>query len=421
MLRTLGFVRVRTVTLRPAMTIDQNPKVSTSSTFESMSDNFVRTLSNAWPVKQQYWQPFGSRPKSWKPDLFLVLGTLFITVLLLQQSWLTSLDVWIRKTAYYNKLEPVRELAFNLTYLGSGKLVAPIVLVLALWCALRYRSIRPLLLFGSGFLFLGVILIIKHLFGRPWSQRPFFLENVSQEGPILFSHVDESAGYIGFATAFPSGHAVNSIVLFGLIVMLLGSIMSTRGKWVVLVAPPIAVALSQIYLGLHWFSDVPAGLMLGLLFMRAAQRIPWTRLRLGPLESFEPASPRTILGITVLISGLLLASTFPLKLGIMCSLGLAAIGILWVIRRYQRYKRALQAESETTVNPPVSSVRVPTQNERDSERSVNTNRHDDSRNRHSHVVVKRDSRRDRSGPKQGRSSDSGRVRQGSDSTSVGSG
>lgn len=265
-------------------------------------------------------------------------------------SWLTELDVGIRKTAYDNSSELVREVAFNLTHLGSGKLVAPIVLALTLWCAVRYRSIRPLMLFGTGFLFLGGILVVKHLFGRPWSQRPFFLEHISEEGPVLFSFIDESAGYIGFATAFPAGHAVNTIVLYGLIVMLLGSVMPTRMKWVVLLVPPISVALSQIYLGLHWFSDVPAGLMLGILFMRMMQRIPWTKVRLGPLESFEPASPNTILGITALIAGLLLASTFPLALGIVCSMVLAAIGAIWVATRYQRYKQAQQAEQASTAD-----------------------------------------------------------------------
>lgn len=329
------------------MTTDHEPNVGTTPKLEQVSGLVVRGLSRAWPVKQPTWEPFYSRPKSWTPDLLLIAGTLFITALLMQQSWLVSLDVWIRKTAYYNKEESVREAAFNLTSLGSGNLVAPIVLVLVLWCSLRYRSIRPLLLFGSGFFFLGLILVVKHLFGRPWSQRPFFFEHFTQDGPILFSFIDESIGYIGFANAYPSGHAVNTIVLYGLIVMLLGSIMPTRFRWAVLVVPPIVVGLSQIYLGLHWFSDTLAGLMLGMLFMRMAQRIPWTTIRLGPLECFEPATPKTLFGITALIGSLLLASRLPFALGIVCSIGISAMGIMWVVTRYKQHKLAQQAEKES--------------------------------------------------------------------------
>ncbi len=66
--------------------------------------------------------------------------------------------------------------------------------------------------------------------------------------------------------SFPSGHVVGTVALFGMLAVVVGM---HRGeaikKWLACSALVIvaAVALSRLYLGVHWFTDVLAGVLLG--------------------------------------------------------------------------------------------------------------------------------------------------------------
>ncbi|MFD5429164.1 phosphatase PAP2 family protein [Streptomyces sp. NPDC127084] len=68
--------------------------------------------------------------------------------------------------------------------------------------------------------------------------------------------------------AFPSGHAMTATVVCGLLLWLLGrESVGTRVWWAaVLVAAfsVLGVGFTRLYLGVHWFSDVVAGWLLGV-------------------------------------------------------------------------------------------------------------------------------------------------------------
>ncbi|MGH8792799.1 MAG: phosphatase PAP2 family protein [Stackebrandtia sp.] len=275
------------------------------------------------------WEPFGKTPTSWWPDALLALGVAVNTLVLMWSSPAVDLDVWVRKLAYYLKIEWVREVALAVTYLGSGRVGAPIVLALALWLALRHKSIRPLLLYIFCFLPLPVILATKHLTGRPSPRHPFQLIEAFPDGPVLFTHLDEAAGYMGKAMAYPSGHAANAVVWYGLAVILVGSLMGPRTRMLTLILPPALVTITQTYVGWHWLLDLPAGFMLGMLVIRAAKRVPWARMPLGPLECFEPASPKTILGFILLIVGLLLCQVLPGGYAFLFGIIIILCGLTW--------------------------------------------------------------------------------------------
>lgn len=74
--------------------------------------------------------------------------------------------------------------------------------------------------------------------------------------------------------SFPSGHSANSSLFFTLAAFLLAQQCPHSYRWMlyaIAALPVLLVGVSRIYLGVHWFSDVVAGWLLGLAVCAAAQ------------------------------------------------------------------------------------------------------------------------------------------------------
>ncbi|MGG8406937.1 phosphatase PAP2 family protein [Streptomyces sp. 12297] len=85
--------------------------------------------------------------------------------------------------------------------------------------------------------------------------------------------------------AFPSGHAMTAAVVCGLLLWVVGR--PGRTGWAVAAVSVLGVGWTRLYLGVHWFSDVLGGWLLGVAL--AAGTIAWcTRTRPEP-----PHSPGT--------------------------------------------------------------------------------------------------------------------------------
>ena len=309
----------------------------------------ITPLRRYIPVGWFDWEPYGKRPKSWWPDLLMFLGFLGLAFFVSYPSWLVRLDWEVRVWAVdANDVEWLRDLAKAGAEFGQARTVATVTLLIAIWCALRSRSIRPLLMYVISFITLASILGMKHLLGRPLSQHPYALREVSPEGPLLFTYHSEGGGSIPDATAFPSGHAVNSILLFGLIVMLVGGVLPAWARWALLIAPPVIVFSSQVFLGQHWLSDEPAGFLLGLIIIRSAKRVPWHTIPLGPLSVFDPATRRTVLISVLLILGVMLTPTLHLIPALISAAMLPTLGLiwLWLSIKAKRHREALEADAE---------------------------------------------------------------------------
>lgn len=128
----------------------------------------------------------------------------------------------------------------EMTALGYLYGVVPVDLLLLLVLAFRRRRHEGLFagvaIIGSALLNLGA----KHLFART---RPTLWESIAPE-----------ASY-----SFPSGHAMGSMTLAAVVVLLAWR---TRWRWPVLVLAALftlLVGLSRIYLGVHYPSDILAG------------------------------------------------------------------------------------------------------------------------------------------------------------------
>ncbi|WP_097460896.1 bifunctional DedA family/phosphatase PAP2 family protein [Mangrovitalea sediminis] len=79
--------------------------------------------------------------------------------------------------------------------------------------------------------------------------------------PALVLHPPASPSY-------PSGHATGATVLFGLLGAFIAAELPVRKRWkayTLASVPVLLISLSRLYLGVHWFTDVVGGVLLGLV------------------------------------------------------------------------------------------------------------------------------------------------------------
>jgi undecaprenyl-diphosphatase len=134
------------------------------------------------------------------------------------------------------------------TALGSIEAIALVSLV----GAVVFGAWRRWLLFGTWVIAAGgsvvLILLLKALFARP---RPYF------EQPLLLETY----------YSFPSGHAMEAVVLYGMLAYFAVLALRTwRARAAVVLGTNLLVLLvgfSRMYLGVHYFSDVVAGFAAG--------------------------------------------------------------------------------------------------------------------------------------------------------------
>ena len=134
------------------------------------------------------------------------------------------------------------------TALGSIEAIALVSLV----GAVVFGAWRRWLLFGTWVIAAGgsvvLILLLKALFARP---RPYF------EQPLLLETY----------YSFPSGHAMEAVVLYGMLAYFAVLALRTwRARAAVVLGTNLLVLLvgfSRMYLGVHYFSDVMAGFAAG--------------------------------------------------------------------------------------------------------------------------------------------------------------
>jgi len=102
------------------------------------------------------------------------------------------------------------------------------------------------------------------LFGSIWS--PLLKRRFRRGRPDLWTPLATEESH-----SFPSGHATMATIFFGAAGVVLcreaippAARIAIAGAAAILLA---AVALSRVYLGAHWLSDVLAGIFLGVLWL----------------------------------------------------------------------------------------------------------------------------------------------------------
>jgi len=85
----------------------------------------------------------------------------------------------------------------------------------------------------------------------------------------LTLQVDRPQGFQG-GFSFPSAHTSMSLAVYGFLALMVARELPLRGRWLPYTFAGLlvmSIAMSRLYLGVHWFSDVLAGLTLGIFWV----------------------------------------------------------------------------------------------------------------------------------------------------------
>ncbi len=148
-----------------------------------------------------------------------------------------------------HRIDWIERSLLEITALGTGAVVMVVVVVAALFLALTDHRISALLLLvaTAGGLVLNDVL--KLTFHRP--------------RPHVFTWATHAS-----STSFPSGHAMSAIIVYATIAYLAARLEKHRWeRWLTFFVAALIIGLvciSRLYLGVHFPSDVLAGLLIGL-------------------------------------------------------------------------------------------------------------------------------------------------------------
>jgi membrane-associated phospholipid phosphatase len=218
--------------------------------------------------------------------LSLALVTIFVTAvgvaavldMVHQSRGLAELDDGVARWGHDHADERAVSALRVVTQLGGSVLVGCVMAVVAVYAYRRHRQLQVVLFLATvGF---GVALLNNAL-----------KLAVDRERPA----VDQLVGFSG--SAFPSGHSAAAAAGWAAVALVLGGGRSRRTRALLAggaAAIAFAVAASRALLGVHWLTDVVAGLLVGWgWFVLVAVAFGGRHQRLGePAErvAAEPAS-----------------------------------------------------------------------------------------------------------------------------------
>jgi len=190
------------------------------------------------------------------------LGGLAVAALAMWAFATIAREVWEKETYAFDKSillylrslhTPLRDrIMLGLTSLGEPNLLLmlSVSLGIMLWVRQHRSEATTIAITGAGAV--GLNMLLKQLFAR--------------DRPLLWERSVDVKFY-----SFPSGHAMISMVVYGLLGYFLGA-RFPRQRWLIYSLTVVLIAgigLSRLYLGVHWPTDVIAGYIAGLVWLLA--------------------------------------------------------------------------------------------------------------------------------------------------------
>lgn len=164
-----------------------------------------------------------------------------------------AFDTVIREWVYARRSPGLNAVLIAITYMGNWQSIVFLGMVLLLYKGTRREIGVPFAVISlcSTILYKAV----KSFFARP--------------RPDLSVRIIEQGGY-----SFPSGHSMNGIVCFGILIYLVRRYCKNRKVanllTVLLSLLIIVIGCSRVYVGVHFPSDILAGWSLGAAFLCSA-------------------------------------------------------------------------------------------------------------------------------------------------------
>lgn len=183
-------------------------------------------------------------------------GFLLLTAAVLFFPAFQTLDAEITGVMRDAAVPGTETLARSLTFLGDTWVMVTLTVLGAIWLAVRGRKEEAVLLTATMAIGTAAGSVLKQVVER---SRPA-LEMARIPVPESYS--------------FPSGHALAAFLYFGIVAFLF-FIMARSARlklwgWVVCSLLAFGVALSRVYLGVHYVGDIIASWMLGSAFLLVA-------------------------------------------------------------------------------------------------------------------------------------------------------
>jgi hypothetical protein len=166
---------------------------------------------------------------------------------------LLAMGPFVRYDAYFNLAPPPPEwvpFLHVLDRVGQRAIALPILGLAVYWVYRQTRSWRPVLVAGvSVFMLNLVVLILKVGLGRA---------SPSTADPSFFTG----------GMAYPSGHAANIVLVYGLATYLLARYTRPARRtqalmWGTVGLLAVTMVVTSLTLNWHWFADLVAGLIVG--------------------------------------------------------------------------------------------------------------------------------------------------------------
>lgn len=121
----------------------------------------------------------------------------------------------------------------------------------------------------EGIIFISLIVSSVFILYKKYKEFLFYLLSVSGATLLNYELKDlfqrERPEIYGTEFAFPSGHAMASIVVFGALALILWP--KNKKLAIGLLVFPLLIGFSRVYLDLHWVSDIFGGFAFGAIWL----------------------------------------------------------------------------------------------------------------------------------------------------------